>query len=240
MGDISSEPSMEDILSSIKRIIAEEGETATAGGRARRVARTFSPRLEPGSFGHDEILELSDPVRVSDEEAPVAVDEPVAAESPTPFLRPGSRPVESILRQRVPPPATGLTPLPTVTDPAPADADSAPSQMDAEPAPEPIAADPAPEPVAAEPVVAAPAAAPAQPTPAADPILSSRAADASRGSLDALSRLVVKPEVTGSDTLEGMVREMLRPMLREWLDAHLPAMVETMVAREIARITGSR
>ncbi len=38
MGDISAEPSMEDILSSIKRIIAEEGETATAN-RTRRAAR---------------------------------------------------------------------------------------------------------------------------------------------------------------------------------------------------------
>ena len=49
--------------------------------------------------------------------------------------------------------------------------------------------------------------------------------------------MIVKPEVAGSDTLEGMVREMLRPMLRDWLDANLPPMVETMVAREIERIT---
>ena len=43
MGDISSEPSMEEILSSIKRIIAEEGDAAIAtrarrGGRATTVA----------------------------------------------------------------------------------------------------------------------------------------------------------------------------------------------------------
>ena len=49
---------------------------------------------------------------------------------------------------------------------------------------------------------------------------------------------MVKPEVSGSDTLEGMVRDMLRPMLRDWLDANLPAIVETMVAKEIDRITG--
>jgi cell pole-organizing protein PopZ len=40
MGDISSEPSMEEILSSIKRIIAEEGDAAvttrTRRGRASR------------------------------------------------------------------------------------------------------------------------------------------------------------------------------------------------------------
>ena len=69
-------------------------------------------------------------------------------------------------------------------------------------------------------------------------ILSRQTADASRGALEALSRLVVKPDTAGSDTLEGLVREMLRPMLREWLDANLPELVEQMVAREIARITG--
>jgi cell pole-organizing protein PopZ len=165
MGDISAEPSMEDILSSIKRIIAEEGESATAS-RARRPARTVAPRAEPGSFGHDEILELSDPVKHLDEEAPMATQDSAAA-----------------------------------------------------------------------PAIVAPVASAAPP---ADPILSPRTAEASRGSLDALSRMIVRPEVAGSDTLESLVREMLRPMLREWLDTNLPAMVETMVSREIARITGSR
>ena len=58
--------------------------------------------------------------------------------------------------------------------------------------------------------------------------------------LDTLSKLVVKPEAPGSDTLEGLVREMLRPMLRDWLDQNLPSLVESMVAREIERITGAR
>ncbi len=68
--------------------------------------------------------------------------------------------------------------------------------------------------------------------------MSDRAAEASRGALDQLSRMLVKPETPGGDTLEELVREMLRPMLRDWLDAKLPGMVETMVAREIARISG--
>jgi cell pole-organizing protein PopZ len=244
MGDMSAEPSMEDILSSIKRIIAEEGETATAASRARRASRIMNPQAQPGGFGHDEILELSDPVRVSDEEAPVADDRvandrPAAAEpaseSPAPFSRPANAPVELLLRRRLAPPAETTSPSPSAVEPAPA----------AEPAPaEPAQSAPAIEVAQAAPAVkpakSAPAADPVPSPPVADPILSSRAADASRGSLDALSRLVVKPEVAGSDSLEGLVREMLRPMLREWLDSHLPAMVETMVSREIARITGSR
>src|SRR3546814_4929413 len=69
-------------------------------------------------------------------------------------------------------------------------------------------------------------------------ILSEQAAQASRGALASLSKLIVKPEIEGSDTLQGMVEDMLRPMLRDWLDAHLPELVEKMVAREITRITG--
>lgn len=161
MGDISAEPSMEDILSSIKRIIAEENDASPA--RAKKPVR-LSPRPDPEPFDHDEILELSEPAP-SEPEAPVQA----APAAPRPAAAPASAP---------------------------------------------------------------------QPAPIAESLLSAHAAEASRGPLDALSRLVVKPDVAGSDSLEGLVREMLRPMLREWLDAHLPAMVETMVAREIERITG--
>lgn len=152
MGDVSSEPSMEDILSSIKRIIAEEGEDAAAG-RPRRGVRPTAPATRD-----EEILELS---------------EPAPSEPPQPAVSDMSREAPA-------------TPLPAA---------------------------------------------------AAEAILSPDTAEATRGPLDQLSRIVVRPEVAGSDTLEGMVRDMLRPMLREWLDANLPRMVEDMVQREITRIT---
>ena len=38
-------------------------------------------------------------------------------------------------------------------------------------------------------------------------------------------------------TLDALMREMLRPMLKEWLDENLPAVVERMVEKEIARIS---
>jgi cell pole-organizing protein PopZ len=164
MGDISSEPSMEEILSSIKRIIAEEGDVAT-GARSRRPAAGVTVKPAPVPVADpielDEILELSEPV-------------------PEPALQPGAKPL-SIGAPDVPHAATQRAP---------------------------------------------------------DPILSERAAEATRGPLEALSRMVVKPEVPGSDTLEGLVRELVKPMLRDWLDANLPQIVETMVAREISRITG--
>jgi uncharacterized protein len=38
-------------------------------------------------------------------------------------------------------------------------------------------------------------------------------------------------------TLEDLVRDMLRPMLKAWLDANLPAMVERLVRAEIERVS---
>ena len=37
-------------------------------------------------------------------------------------------------------------------------------------------------------------------------------------------------------TLEGMVREMLRPILREWLDRNLPHLIERLVKKEIDKM----
>lgn len=159
MGDASAEPSMEDILSSIKRIIAEEGEGTT---RMRRPSIRPVPSVvpPPPSEEADEVLEL---------------------------------------RHSMSTESTSIDP------PAP----------QVEPQPQPKLA------------------------PAPETIVSQETAQATRGALDALSRLLVKPEPNTDGTLEGLVREMLRPMLSEWLDANLPAIVESVVAREIAKITNS-
>lgn len=88
MGDMSAEPSMEEILSSIKRIIAEEGEGPV---RARRGGRPLASP-EPASHADDldedddgEVLELSDPIPPAPQSAPVAATmpaEPHAAAAP--------------------------------------------------------------------------------------------------------------------------------------------------------------
>lgn len=43
-----------------------------------------------------------------------------------------------------------------------------------------------------------------------------------------------------SRTLDELVREMLRPMIKAWLDDNLPTMVERMVRQEIERVTRGR
>jgi len=208
MGDLSVEPSMEEILSSIKRIIAEEGE---APGRGRRASARGATPPSAASAAVDEVLELSDPMPAT----------PAAAEL--------TRRAQAIEAARSAP-----TPAPAVDaadDTPAADWTTEPLRPPEEPPMRPrAAAQPAPDP---EP-------APTPDAPPQPPIVSARTADASRGALDSLSRLMVKPDAGSDGTLEGMVRDMLRPMLRDWLDQNLPAMVETMVAREIARISQSR
>ncbi|MFS0770884.1 DUF2497 domain-containing protein [Sphingomonas sp. 1P08PE] len=65
MGDMSAEPSMEEILSSIKRIIAEEGEGPVRSRRGSRAQPAPAPAPEPSAYVDDddaEVLELSDPI----------------------------------------------------------------------------------------------------------------------------------------------------------------------------------
>jgi cell pole-organizing protein PopZ len=64
MGDINRDPSMEEILASIKRVIAEDGRAAMASSRSRgaRPAPGAIPPIAP----EDDVLELNDPV--SDED----------------------------------------------------------------------------------------------------------------------------------------------------------------------------
>jgi uncharacterized protein len=150
MGDMSSEPSMEDILSSIKKIIAEDSGKPTLRPR---------PDARP-SVSADHLVK----------------DESAVAEEAMP---------EDVLE------LTELTPFEGEVAGA----------------------------VETE-------------------IVSAAAATQSRTALDSLSRLVVKAEPAGTDSLEAMVRDMLRPMLKEWLDAKLPDIVQSVVEREVARISG--
>ncbi|HEY5066942.1 MAG TPA: DUF2497 domain-containing protein [Xanthobacteraceae bacterium] len=46
--------------------------------------------------------------------------------------------------------------------------------------------------------------------------------------------------VQNARTLEDLVREMLRPMLKTWLDENLPGMVERLVRAEIERVARGR
>ncbi|CAM8648367.1 hypothetical protein sphantq_02785 [Sphingobium sp. AntQ-1] len=78
MGDMTKEPSMEEILSSIKRIIAEEGEEAVQAA-PRRTRAEAKAVAAPAPVAVEEILELTDEVA---EEIAMPAPKAAAANAP--------------------------------------------------------------------------------------------------------------------------------------------------------------
>lgn len=68
-------------------------------------------------------------------------------------------------------------------------------------------------------------------------LLSSSTTAAVDSAFNTLAQTVL---VQNSQTLDGLVKEMLRPMLKAWLDDNLPTMVERLVRAEIERVSRGR
>jgi cell pole-organizing protein PopZ len=67
MGDIHQDPSMEEILASIKRVIAEDGRAAMSTPRGGRSSPRPEPETQPPPAPPaEDVLELSDPVTEAD------------------------------------------------------------------------------------------------------------------------------------------------------------------------------
>ena len=99
---------MEDILASIKRVIAEDGRVSARPARGSRPAE--APRQVPGPI-EDDVLELSDPVSETDglvsEDAAVASARSLAALSAirekSDALPAGDGPLEAVVREMLKP-----------------------------------------------------------------------------------------------------------------------------------------
>ncbi|MCH8489313.1 MAG: DUF2497 domain-containing protein [Oceanicaulis sp.] len=204
------EPTMEEILASIRRIIneddeakpeaeaAEEPQLAAEPAPAPEAEPEPEPEPEPVEADDDDVLELTD--RVEDDAmaggtAPMAISDDlmIVDREDEPELEPEPEP-----------------------EPAPAPAAEAPH-----PEPEP---EPEPEPASET---------------DDDSLLDAAPASLAAGMFAALSdNLRVSSEQ--GQTLEGIVREMMRPMLKKWLDDNLPAIVEEKVQAEVERIARRR
>jgi uncharacterized protein len=68
-------------------------------------------------------------------------------------------------------------------------------------------------------------------------LLSNATAAAVDSAFNALAQTVL---VNNARTLEDLVREMMRPMLKTWLDDNLPRLVERLVRAEIERVARGR
>jgi cell pole-organizing protein PopZ len=81
-----------------------------------------------------------------------------------------------------------------------------------------------------------PAFEPPPPAPSA-PILSQSTVSAVESAFNTLAHTVLS---SNARTLEDLVKEMLRPMLKSWLDDTLPGLVERIVKAEIERVSRGR
>jgi uncharacterized protein len=221
----AQEPSMEEILASIRRIIADDD-----AGKAKppEAARPRAPTPPPTA-----------PIP-----APAAPPPRAAAPMPPPPM-----PVPSPVAEAEPPPADvlDLTEDMAIAPNAPTFRKIEPTQDLAfdEPAPPQPEPEPEPEP---PPMMVEPA--PPQPdtvelarrqfeheTGGDRHLLSSSTTAAVDAAFNSLANTVL---VQNSRTLDDLVREMLRPMLKAWLDDNLPNMVERLVRAEIERVARGR
>jgi cell pole-organizing protein PopZ len=74
-------------------------------------------------------------------------------------------------------------------------------------------------------------------TPPPQQILSRSTASAVESAFNTLANTVLS---NNARTLEDLVKEMLRPMLKSWLDDNLPGVVERIVKAEIERVSRGR
>ena len=74
-------------------------------------------------------------------------------------------------------------------------------------------------------------------SPPSPPMLSQTTVSAVESAFNALAHTVLS---NNARTLEDLVKEMLRPMLKSWLDDNLPGLVERIVKAEIERVSRGR
>ncbi|MEE8563735.1 MAG: DUF2497 domain-containing protein [Alphaproteobacteria bacterium] len=203
------EPTMEEILASIRRIIADDDQSnakVASGEGADAIEAPASGEEEEDSG--DDVLDLiekvDDPVDSKDEEG-----EPSPVEEPQAELEPEAESED----------AASAGEEEAVLEDA---GEEAPSD-EPEPDEQPAAAEPA-SPGNDESIISAAAAA-----------ASGTFAQLAKA-MDREPETVGNMALGSGHTLEDLVKEMVRPMLKEWLDQNLPALVKHLVRKEIQRM----
>jgi cell pole-organizing protein PopZ len=219
----SEEPTMEEILASIRRIIAEEGDDAKSADAGPAVNEAAAEGTEA------DILELTEVVQDSPPEVAGPGEEVMDLNEPVDDIQEAA---EAFAENDMETPAQSLAKeLPGGVDDGEVDLEADIPLTDADFADGPLSGDDR------EDALLADAVDPADPK---DAIMSDQYANQVSDSFARLSDLLVAGYAGSDKTLEGMVREMLKPMLKEWLDKNLPAVVERVVAREVARLARTK
>jgi cell pole-organizing protein PopZ len=229
----SQEPSMEEILASIRRIIADDDANKTVPRPAEPPpqAAAPAPAARPAPAPPPQ-APLPAPPRVTPPEP--SLDEAEAADSEP---EPDPEPIADVEDQASD--ILDLTEQMAAPMPQPAPAPKPASQFrtidggfdvsydEEKPAPQ------MPLPEARAPSEDNQYRAEAR----SNQLLSSVTSAAVDSAFNTLAQTVL---VQNARTLEDLVREMLRPMLKAWLDDNLPGMVERLVRAEIERVSRGR
>jgi cell pole-organizing protein PopZ len=229
----AQEPSMEEILASIRRIIADDDKAVPA-----KPVEAVKPA---------EAIPLKPPPKPTLQ---------AVASTPAP-LAAAPKPVPTPIPSAPEPPAKGPEPAPMsqadidamlsgFDNPEPAKAATDPDVLDLTEAMAAtrfqtinahsdvvFAEEEAPLPAAA----AAPEPPPAPPPQPAPGLLSPTTSATVDNAFNQLAHTVL---VHNARTLDDLVKEMLRPMLKSWLDDNLPNLVERLVRTEIERVSRGR
>jgi len=219
----SQEPSMEEILASIRRIIADDDASKTAPRPAEPAAAAAAPA--PAARPAPPPAPLPTPPRVAPPEP--SLDEAVAADpEPMAEVEDQASDILDLTEQMAAPAPKPAPQFRTI------DGSFDVSYEEEKPAPQ-MPAHQMPEARA--------------PSPSEDDqyrgdarsnqLLSNVTSAAVDSAFNTLAQTVL---VQNARTLEDLVREMLRPMLKAWLDDNLPGMVERLVRAEIERVSRGR
>jgi cell pole-organizing protein PopZ len=222
----SQEPSMEEILASIRRIIADDDANKTAPRPAEPPPQAVAPalaarpappppappptppRVTPPEPSLDEAADPEPMAEVEDQASDILdLTEQMAAPAPAPKPAPQFRTIDGSFDVSY----EEEKPAPQMTMPA--------HQMPEARAPSPSEDDQYRGNVRSS------------------QLLSSVTSAAVDSAFNTLAQTVL---VQNARTLEDLVREMLRPMLKAWLDDNLPGMVERLVRAEIERVSRGR
>jgi cell pole-organizing protein PopZ len=218
----AQEPSMEEILASIRRIIADDDASKPA-----KAPETAAP--PPAAAAPSRPMPPATPAK--------------SATAPPPAAKPTARPaapavansqdaIDAMLAELDGPPH--VAPQPAATQPAAPAADVLDlTEAMAEPSPSPGPAPTFRTIDGTSDVVFS-----TKPEPPPDrALISNETIAAVDSAFNTLAHTVIGQNAR---TLEDLVREMLRPMLKSWLDDNLPSMVERIVRAEIERVSRGR
>ena len=221
------EPSMEEILASIRRIIADDdgrpkapepvAPKPVAPPAAVAAPSRPAPVPPPAAANNQDDIDAM----LADLDAPPKVAaKPALMPAPKPAPMPAAPPADVL----------DLTEAMAAPEPTPA-----PSFRTIDGASDVVFADP-PEQRPEPPVRAEPRPQVAQ-QPASDQgLISNATVSAVDSAFNSLAYTVIGQNAR---TLEDLVKEMLRPLLKSWLDDNLPGMVERIVRAEIERVSRS-